>query len=159
MLLRPHDATDVDFMMALNSDPEVVRYTGDIAFDDPSVAVEVIASLQRQFAERQLGRLVAVDRVSGERLGWCGLKWHEAEQGVDLGFRFFRAQWGKGYATEASRACLDWLFRATDIRVVFAGAMPENIGSVRVLEKLGFTASDGPMDEGFQRFELAHQPK
>jgi len=154
LLLRPHEVSDAPFMVALNADPEVVRYTGDVAFVGPSEADEIIASLRRQFAERQLGRLVVIDRADGERLGWCGLKWHEDEQGVDLGFRFFRAQWGKGYATEAGAACLRWLTDNTDIRNVFAHAMPENIGSVRVLQKLGFSTTGPLLEDGFQRFEL-----
>jgi len=154
LLLRPHEESDVSFMVALNSDPEVVRYTGDVAFVGPSEAAAIIASLRRQFTERQLGRLVVINRADGERLGWCGLKWHEDEKGVDLGFRFFRAQWGKGYATEAGAACLRWLTDTTDIRDVFAHAMPENIGSVRVLEKLGFAAAGALLDDGFQRFVL-----
>ena len=153
LLLRPHEEADVPFMVALNADPEVVRYTGDVAFIDTAEAAAIIASLRRQFAERRLGRLVVIERASGERLGWCGLKWHEDEQGVDLGFRFFRAQWGKGYATESGAACLRWLADNTAIRKVFAHAMPENIGSVRVLQKLGFVAVGPLLDDGFQRFE------
>ncbi len=155
LALRPHQPDDADFMVALNSDPLVVQYTGDVALKDAEEATLVIAALQRQFAERRLGRLVALDRVSGERLGWCGFKWHDDEQAVDLGFRFFRAKWNQGYATEASMACLHWLTEHTNIRRVIAYAMPVNLGSVRVLEKVGFEAIADAGQDGFQRFELA----
>lgn len=155
LALRPHEPADADFMMALNSDPLVVQYTGDVALADVAEANHVIRSLQRQFAENELGRLVVLDSATGERLGWCGFKWDDEEQVVNLGFRFFRAKWNQGYATEASQACLRWLAAHTEIRTVFANAMPVNVGSVRVLEKLGFEAVGPVLDDGFQRFELA----
>ena len=141
-------------MVALNSDPLVVKYTGDVALQDVEEAGPIIAALQRQFVERRLGRLVTLHKTSGERLGWCGFKWHDDAQAVDLGFRFFRAHWNQGYATEASVACLRWLAEHTDIRRVIAHAMPVNVGSVRVLQKVGFEAVGGVLHDGFQRFEL-----
>ncbi|TNE87650.1 MAG: N-acetyltransferase [Deltaproteobacteria bacterium] len=137
-------------MLRLNADPEVVRYTGDSAFGALSEAEAVVRALEQQWAEHRLGRLVVVDRVSGERLGWCGLKWHASEAGVDLGFRLLRSVWGLGYATEAGAACLGEADRR-GLRV-FANAMPANVGSVRVLAKLGFRPTERVDEDGFMRF-------
>jgi [ribosomal protein S5]-alanine N-acetyltransferase len=159
LTMRPHAPSDAGFMVELNSDPMVVRYTGDVAFSHPSQALEVIASLQRQFAERRLGRLIVRDRETSEVLGWCGLKWHAKEEGMDLGFRFLRRHWNHGFATESAQACLRWLRQQTDDGLgpnarVFANAMEANIGSVRVLEKLGFEPTGAKDADGFLRFEL-----
>ena len=151
--LRPHAPGDEAYLVALNADPEVVRYTGDVAFADPAAAAAVVASLAAQFAQRRLGRLVAVDRATGQPIGWCGLKWHEGVGAADLGFRLHRAEWGRGYATEAGRACLD---HADTIGMsVFAQCMPANVGSVRVLEKLGFIRASAPDADGFAKFVRA----
>ena len=95
--MRFHDPTDVAFMMELNADPEVTRFTGDGPVASEKEARSRIARLQHQAASRS-GRMVVLDRANGERLGWCGLKQLEDGQ-VDLGYRFFRRHWGKGYAT------------------------------------------------------------
>lgn len=152
LTLRPHELSDVPFMIALNADPEVVRYTGNRAFGSEDEAVAVVVSLMRQHEERGLGRFVVCLRDSGERIGWCGLKWHEEEQAADLGFRFFRAHWGRGYATEAARACLVW-GDGLGLPRIFAEAMPANAASVAVLHKLGFREAGAPDPEGFVRFE------
>ena len=104
--LGPHGPDDAPFLVQLNQDPEVVRYTGDEAFSSVDEAMAVVQSLIEQWQARQLGRLLVVERSSKRPVGWCGLKWSESEQGVDLGFRFLRSVWGRGYATEAGQACL-----------------------------------------------------
>ena len=138
--LRFHDETDVSFMMALNADPEVVRYTGNVALRDEDEAREIIARLAHQ-SEHGLGRMVVLDSATGERLGWCGLKLLEETREVDLGYRFFRHHWGKGYATEASWACLRYGFEVLGLERIVASVVPANVASVRVLEKLGFKRS------------------
>jgi RimJ/RimL family protein N-acetyltransferase len=153
LVLRPHRSGDAAFMMDLNSDPEVVRYTGDTALSSVEAATVIIRSLERQFTERRLGRLAVAHRESGELLGWCGLRWFESEGGVDLGFRFRQSAWGKGYATEASRACLAWADAEPGIDYIFARAHPDNWRSCRVLEKLGFQRRDDIDEEGFMLFE------
>jgi ribosomal-protein-alanine N-acetyltransferase len=137
LLLRPHAPADADFMLRLNADPLVVRYTGDVAFQDRSEALAVIASLQAQHA-RRMGRLVVIERGTGEPVGWCGLRWHEDEGAADLGYRLLRDRWGRGYATEASAACIQYAFVDLDLPRLIARVVPQNTASVRVLEKLGF---------------------
>ena len=155
LFLRPHHLDDAEFMVELNSDPEVIRYTGDLPFAHISEAKLIIQALLKQFEERQLGRLIVGDKNSGNPLGWCGLKWHNDEQGADLGFRFLRSEWGKGYATEAGKACLEWAEKEGTIPFIFARARLENIPSCRVLEKLGFKSTNTIDSEGFIQFTFA----
>jgi RimJ/RimL family protein N-acetyltransferase len=157
LILRPHALSDVPFLMELNSDVEVVRYTGDAAFADEAEARAIAERLMRQFEARRMGRLIVLDRKSGEALGWCGLKWHEDAQVADLGYRLARKHWGKGYATEAGAACVRYAFEVLGLPRLVAHAVPENAASVRVLEKLGFRRT-GPTSRGPFRaegFELA----
>jgi RimJ/RimL family protein N-acetyltransferase len=152
--MRFHDVTDVPFMLELNADPEVTRFTGDGPVVDDAEARSRIANLHRQ-AQARLGRMVVLDRASGERLGWCGLKLLE-EGVVDLGYRFFRRHWGKGFATEASRASLAFGFTELGLARIIATVDPGNTASLRVMQKLGFR-STGPSlihDEPGQGFEL-----
>ncbi|WP_437522079.1 GNAT family N-acetyltransferase [Sorangium sp. So ce726] len=153
--LRPHRLSDVLFMMELNSDPEVVRYTGDTAFACEDEARAVVARLARQFEDFRMGRFIVSDRKTGEKLGWCGLRWHDDLEVTDLGYRFFRKHWGKGYATEAAAACIRYAVEELRLSRLVAHAMLENVASVRVLEKLGFlrtgpTVFKGLVAEGFE---------
>ncbi|WP_437893701.1 GNAT family N-acetyltransferase [Sorangium sp. So ce124] len=153
--LRPHRLADVRFMMELNSDPDVVRYTGDTAFGCEDEARAVVARLARQFDDFRMGRLIVSDRKTGEKLGWCGLRWHDDLEVADLGYRFFRKHWGKGYATESAAACIRYAAQELRLPRLVAHAMLENVASVKVLEKLGFcrtgpTVFKGLAAEGFE---------
>jgi len=154
LALRPHALTDVAFMLELNSDPEVVRYTGNVPFESEDEARLVIEQLMLQYRERRMGRFVVEDLNTGEKLGWCGLKWHPDKGVADLGYRFHKRHWGKGYATEAGRACLSYGFDELKLPRIVADAEPENLASIHVLEKLGFiqtgpTTCEGRLALGF----------
>ena len=157
LLLRPHCRDDVEFTFRLNSDPEVIRYTGEQALERMEQAEKIVASLLREWEERRLGRLVVIERESGEAIGWCGLKWYASQNGVDLGYRFFPSAWGRGFATEAARACLEEADRRG--LYVYAGAYPPNLASIRVLEKLGMRAvGPYPDDDSGLLFERVSEP-
>jgi ribosomal-protein-alanine N-acetyltransferase len=57
---------------------------------------------------------------------------------ADVGYAYNRLYWGKGYATEAAQAVLQFGFDTLKLHRVGAKVLPHNIGSIRVLEKLGF---------------------
>ncbi len=127
-------ATDAEHAFALNNDPEVLRYTGD----DPFASVEEArAFLVAYPAYRQdgFGRW-AVELHDGTWLGWCGLR-RQADGAVDLGYRFLRAYWGQGYATEAGLACLAWGFEQAGLAEIIGRVAKDNQASIRVLEKVG----------------------
>src|SRR3954471_10219487 len=78
-------------------------------------------------------------RSSGEHVGCCGLRPRDGHARIfELGFHLFRAAWGKGYATEAAKAIVDYAFDVLGASGLFAGHHPENHASRRTLEKLGF---------------------
>jgi RimJ/RimL family protein N-acetyltransferase len=117
--LRPFVEADVSFLMELNSDPEVMRYTGEAPFSSVEDAKKRIAILRSEFLERKMGRFVVTESKSGEKLGWCGLKWLDDLQVVDLGYRFFRRHWGKGIASETAPVCLSYGYRSLSHQEIF----------------------------------------
>ena len=70
-------------------------------------------------------------------IGWCGLKYVAERNEVDLGYRFMKKFWGKGYATEAASASLKYGFDRLDIKQIIGRALPGNLASIKVLEKCG----------------------
>ena len=140
-------------MYALNEDPEVIQYTGDSAFESLEAAQQFLQNYDA-YAQSGMGRWAVVTKNNAEFIGWCGLKQHQ--EYVDIGFRFFRKEWGKGYATESAKACLEYAFTELGLSEVVGRAATANVASVRVLEKLGMTywkaaPCDGIMDAVYYR--------
>jgi ribosomal-protein-alanine N-acetyltransferase len=127
----PNDSSD---LYRLNSDSEVIRYTGDSPFASEQEAHNFVLGYDKYRIDG-FGRWAVINKSNQEFLGWSGLNRIGAE--IDLGYRFFRSAWGQGFATEAAQACLDYGFRRLGLSRIIARALPENIGSWRVLEKVG----------------------
>ena len=102
-----------------------------------SDALAVIAILQDRLASTGMTRWVV--RHEGAPIGWCGLKWREDLAVADLGYRFLQAAWGRGFATEASRAVLELAFGELGLPRVISDIAPENTRSFGVVTRLGFT--------------------
>ncbi len=139
LILRPHRYSDSAFMKLLNSDPEVLKFTPDSPLNDKHIVKEIITSLRLQFVEKRMGRFIVELPDSKHCIGWCGLKYLEDTCEVDLGFRFLRDFWGKGYATDSAKACLKYGFEELNLQRITAKVLPQNTASISVLKKIGMT--------------------
>ncbi|MCJ8209868.1 GNAT family N-acetyltransferase [Mucilaginibacter sp. RS28] len=140
LILREMREEDAAGMLELNSDPEVVQYTGDGPFEDIDEALALIRGYD-QYRKYQMGRLNMFLKTTGEYIGWCGLKYHAEDGLVDLGYRLHKRYWGKGYATEASIVCLNYGFNTLHLEKIIATAMVPNTASINVMKKLGMQFS------------------
>ncbi len=147
LLIRPLEITDAPAMLYLNSDPEVVRYTGDGAFADLAGAEAIIRYVQDQYTQHGIGRWAVVFRQTGEFVGWSGLKYHPDAQEVDLGYRFCQKYWRQGIGQEAARACFEYGSTTLGLQRMVGRAVAENVGSVRILERLGFVYQHDEVDK------------
>ena len=137
--LRPFTSADADALFALHSSASVLRYWDAPPWSERARAVQFIAACRRM-ADEGTGARLAMDRVSDETfLGWCSLtRWNPDHRSASLGYCLDEAAWGRGYATEAARALLQWAFDTLDVNRVQAETDTRNVASARVLEKLGF---------------------
>jgi len=141
LLLRTFTIDDVQLIYDLNKDPDVIRYTYD-PIADVKQAKEVLEKvILPQYALYNHGRWAVHLKDQLEFIGWCGLKYRPERHEVDLGYRFKTSAWGKGYATEAAYACLQYGFEKLNIGKITGRAVPGNEGSWRVLEKIGMKFS------------------
>ena len=86
------------------------------------------------------GRWSCIHKESGRFIGFSGLKYLEDFDGeVDLGYRFFPEFWGRGLATESGLASISYGFDVLGLDRIIGLAVPENIGSIRVLQKCGMS--------------------
>lgn len=138
LYLREMNPEDAEFFYLLNLDPEVVRYTGDEPVASVADAIRFLEKYD-QYTRYGFGRWAVIRKEDDEFLGWCGLKYSPELDEVDVGFRFFKKYWNRGYATESARACVEWGMDQLEVDEIVGRAMKENTASIRVLEKIGLT--------------------
>lgn len=141
---REFTVDDADAAFALNSNPDVMRYTGEPMLESVEAARQFIAEYS-DFDRIGYGRWACVLKESETVIGFCGLKYLSDLDVVDVGFRFQPNCWGRGLATEACRASLDFGLHTIGLDRILAFVMPENNASIRVLEKAGMQF-DGDFD-------------
>jgi RimJ/RimL family protein N-acetyltransferase len=142
LVLRRCTSDDADHLYALDNDPEVMRYiNGGTPTPRAVIEREMLPTFVRCDPRRPwAGFWAAVERASGEWLGWFSLRPSGADPAVAvLGYRLRRAAWGQGYATEGARALIDKAFAEWGLRRVVATTYEENRASRRVMEKAGMS--------------------
>lgn len=150
LILRQFTLDDAQLVFDLNNDPEVIRYTGD-PIRDLAHAKEVLEqTIIPQYALYNHGRWAVHLKPGLEFIGWCGLKARPERNEIDLGYRYRQSAWGQGYATEAAWASLQYGFKTLGINRIVGRAMPENIGSWKVLEKCKMRYIGNEMVDGHE---------
>lgn len=136
LTLRKFEITDKEYFFELNADPDVIKYTGDQAFESVDFAEKFLKNYTH-YSQYGYRRWAVILKDNGTFTGWCGLKYNPEIKEVDLGFRFFKKYWNKGYATEAGIACIQYGFNHLGVTKIIGRVMNNNIASIRVLEKAG----------------------
>lgn len=142
-ILRELDDLDEADLFEMDSDPEVHLYIENNPVKSMDEIRHAIAFLKKQYAENGIARWAVVDKVSSECVGWCGLKYFREPLNnhinfYELGYRFKKKHWGKGYATEAASAVVEYGFKHLAVDMIYAITHPDNVNSKHVLSKLGF---------------------
>jgi [ribosomal protein S5]-alanine N-acetyltransferase len=137
LILREFIQADAALIYQLNKDPEVTKYTGDPIRDDKHARQVLESVIIPQYIMNNYGRWAVHTKAENEFIGWCGLKSRPERKEIDLGYRFIRSSWGKGFATEAAYASLRYGFDKLQLDRIIGRAMPQNLASIRVLEKCG----------------------
>jgi RimJ/RimL family protein N-acetyltransferase len=141
LILRRFTRADADVLFALDDDPEVMRYiNGGLPASLEEIERDDLPHFLRQYdALPGWGFWAAIERSTGAFLGWFHLRPNKGapDDEPDLGYRLHRSAWGRGYATEGSRALIDKAFRELGARRVVANTMVVNNASWRVMEKSG----------------------
>lgn len=138
--LRRFTAADTEDLVALDADPEVMRYlTNGRPTPREVVENELLPSILRCYERSEAGRWALEDVAGGAFLGWLSLQPPQdgSTAELDLGYRLRRSAWGRGYATEGARALVRKAFSDLGAERVFAQTMAVNTRSRHVMEKAG----------------------
>jgi RimJ/RimL family protein N-acetyltransferase len=141
LALRQWRKGDLEPFASLNADPEVMRYFPAPLTRQSSDALA--HDIAREIEERGWG-LWAVEVLGGAGfIGFVGLETPSFDAhftpAVEVGWRLAREHWGRGYATEAARAAVDFGFRELALDQIVSFTAPVNTRSRRVMERLGMT--------------------
>lgn len=140
MLIRTLSADDVPALAILLADPAVMRYSirGVLTTEQTAGFVAWCIGLYHQHG---YGPWALIEKGSARFIGFCGLNLESIEgvEEIHVGYRLARPFWGRGLATEAVQAVLRLGFQELALPAISAIVEPQNIASVRVLEKSGFS--------------------
>ena len=141
LVLRELRPDDFDAVHAYGSDPEVVEFVPWGPNTEQDTHDFITNTVADQAEDPRLDWVYAiVPRDGGRLVGTVGVYVRPSDQGqAMLGYALAPEAWGKGYATESSKAMIGFAFEELDLRRVWAACDPDNAGSIRVLEKSGLT--------------------
>jgi len=138
--LRRFGPADIDRLVALDADPQVMRY---ITYGAPTPRERYESEIMPRWlalyeSSPLLGYWAAELHDGGEFIGWFHLRPDRFDEGEqELGYRLRRAAWGRGYATEGGRALVAHAFERIGAAKISARTLRANRGSQRVMEKCG----------------------
>lgn len=129
-------ADDLKDLHALDNDPDVMEWING----GQSISLD-------QFEKQQLPVYLSwideplfgfwIIEVFGEFSGWVSLRLIGKPRTASIGYRLKKSAWGKGYATEAAGLLLELGFKEEHLETVTASTYERNVGSQRVLAKIG----------------------
>jgi ribosomal-protein-alanine N-acetyltransferase len=142
LVLRPYTMDDLFELHKIVSQKEVMKYLpeGVMTQKQTKKTLTWIIECYKENTQKNIKKFsVGVFLKENKKLiGWCGLGPLEFDPSeIEIYYGLSKSHWGKGFATEAARALLDYGFRIIGLKKIVAIVMPQNNASKRVIEKMG----------------------
>jgi len=139
LLLRHWEKSDLEAFILMNANADVMRYFPDILNAEETKSF--YDSIQQGFSEYGYGLYAVEKKGNGCFMGFIGFHWARFDADfcpcVEIGWRLDNRYWGKGYATEGAKACLEYGFEKLAFDEVVSFTAVENMPSQRVMQKIG----------------------
>ena len=130
--------SDPEFILDLLNQPSWLEFIDDRGvrnFDD--ARAYIYNAPLAMIEQHGFGLYLVEIKSSNSAIGLCGLLKRETLQDVDIGFAFHPYAWGRGYAREAAKACVDYARDKIGLDRLVAITLPTNQGSIKLLGSLG----------------------
>jgi len=155
MLLRQLTQNDFSDLCEMLYDPDVM-----CAWEHTFTEMQVQEWIDRQFERYErtgVGVWAAIEKETNVMVGQFGLVWAdiEGETVLELVYMLKKKHWGKGFAIEGAKGCLDYAFGKMGVDKVYAPIRPENLSSRKVAENLGFEVT-GEYIKHYNGKEMPH---
>jgi [ribosomal protein S5]-alanine N-acetyltransferase len=136
--LRRLNEGDAAFILELLNDPSFLQYIGDKGVRTIEDAARyILEGPVDSYARHGFGLWLVELKDSATPTGICGLVKRDTLPDADIGYAFLPRFRSHGYAYESAAAVISYAFDALGLRRVLAITNPDNVGSTRVLEKIG----------------------
>lgn len=151
--------SDIDKMTAVSADPEVMEFFPSVK--TKAMTEDFIKNMKSAFEKKGYCYYPVEILDTKEFIGFIGLIDQTYNSpftpNVDVGYRLGKAFWGKGYATEGAKRCIEYGFNDLGLEKIIAIASESNIKSTHVMKKVGMNLSGSfkhPKLEGFPHLEM-----
>ena len=138
LVLRPFAADDASWWRTIREQPGVLRFLPPLGPDPEGRVRELVGLFAAHWAERGHGPFAVIEKASGRPVGHHGVRFLPEFGETEALWTLDPAVHGRGYATEAGRAVLDFAFGPAGLARLIAITTADNRPSLRVMEKLGF---------------------
>lgn len=150
LFFRKFTPEDLPELIDLRSDPEVNKYMGGVRLQNPQALEKRLKEYIGSYDKYGFGASAMIWKETGEFFGWSGLMMMEDLNEVEIGYGMIKEFWGKGIGFECATAWLEYGFEKLNLERIVALADPDNIGSWRIMEKLGMTFEKTIEHHGFE---------
>ncbi|MGN7756929.1 GNAT family N-acetyltransferase [Chryseobacterium lathyri] len=139
-IIRQFSVEEQNLFCDLFEDAEVTKY---LPYRSPEQYIEMFEIALKDYLEGPFGRFGIFDSENNDFIGMCLARtFADVPDQIEIGYTLSKKYWGKGIATEVSRALVKYCFLKTETNEVVAVTDLDNIGSQKVLEKAGFNRTD-----------------
>lgn len=135
LLLRPTALEDLDGFATLIGDPESARFIGGVK--PRSMAWQAMSAMAGSWVLQGFSLFSVIEKATGRWVGRVGPWKPEGWPGPEIGWALLREYWGRGYATEATAATMDWAFEHLGWTEIIHSIAPDNTASQQVAIRLG----------------------
>jgi ribosomal-protein-alanine N-acetyltransferase len=139
LILRNWVLADAQKLFEICADADVMKYLGaGKPYETIEQANDFLCWAESYQKENGFCRWAVLLKENREIIGSCGFARPHGTEEIELGYLLDKKFWGRGFATEATRACLQYGFEQLKFNETIATTDLENVASQKVLEKIGF---------------------
>lgn len=141
LILRAPELSDLDKLVTLRSDFEVMKYTGEGGAQTKEQVQDYLNFAMSYQKKHGMGFCLVFEKESSRFVGEAGLfhlLFDDTQPEIEVSYHLHKKFWGKGYATELTKALVQWGFQHLLINKLVAATYPNQTASQKVLQKSGF---------------------
>lgn len=139
LTFRKFELDDLPQLIEQRMDPDMSRYLGGPRLQNPEALAKRIRFYMGCYDSHGFGMCPMFLKETGEFIGVSGIQPLDSTDDIEVGYSVIKKYWGQGIGTEAAKGWMEFGFDEGGLDRIVAVAVLENIGSRRVMEKLGMT--------------------
>ncbi|EYE88157.1 acetyltransferase [Fervidicella metallireducens AeB] len=138
LVMRQFQDDDINQYISIMTNPNVTQYLGNRKNKTSAEVLGIMEKFKKLWSENGYGVWAVIEKSSGKIIGHCGYMTVEEYGEVELLYAFDENYWGKGFATEAAKAAIEYASLHYNWTKIIAMAYSGNAASNHILKKLGF---------------------